>query len=329
MYTSDQQRLKDIMKESLASPSSVDAPADSVKTQDLAFALEYLLGPKDKRITDLSKAIVAKTPILGLTQAVILIERNDKQDMDEQYRAAQDIVEQYRSHSDVDARKQLHARLPYLEYCIFAAETSDVSVQRARKGLWAIMMKHILNPLVVLPDNIDKSISNHVIKKRCGKQPVFMDRTHRGNEILAEVARVSQPLNAKDQLCPMIHALNTVSMASLKQSTIVCLNLLKTTDPGKLGFTTKDDPDFVILSKEADRFAKALNEWDRAGTYDCTDETCPNGETTTRAFVLRGLAEDTAKYAKTCKGMVDKRLQQTRRETGTSLSWSERVRRMF
>ena len=315
----DKQRLKDIMKESLASPSSVDAPAESVKTQDLAFALEYLLGPKDKRIIDLSKAIVAKIPILGLTRAVILIEED----------ATQDIVEQYHFHSDVDARKQLHARLPYLEYCIFAAENSDVSVQRARKGLWAIMMKYILNPLVVLPDNIDKSISNHVIKKRCGERPVFMDRTSRGSEILAEVARVSQPLNAKDQLCPMIHALNTVSMASLKQSTIVCLNLLKTTDPGKLGFTDKDDPDLVTLSEEADRFAMALAKWDRAETYDCTDETCPNGETTTRTFVLRGLAEDTAKYAKTCKGMIDKRLHQTRRDTGTSLSWSERVRRMF
>ena len=127
----------------------------------------------------------------------------------------------------------------------------------------------------------------------------------------------------------MIHDLNTVSMASLKKSAIVCLNLLKNTDPGKLGFTDMNDPELVAMSEEADRFAMALYRWDSAATYDCTDETCPNGETTTRTFVLRGLAEDTAKYAKTCKGLIDKRLHLTRRETGTSLSWSERVRRMF
>jgi len=50
---------------------------------------------------------VAKTPILGLTQAVILIEKLD---------GVVDIVDELHGYSDVDVRKQLHTRLPYLEY---------------------------------------------------------------------------------------------------------------------------------------------------------------------------------------------------------------------
>jgi hypothetical protein len=170
------------------------------------------------------------------------------------------------------------------------------------------------DPQRQLPKNVSREIQDAIIKERCGVEPTFLNGTNKELTDFMSIFTdggmndIGHPLNSKDQLCPIIRDLNTISDKSLARKIYDCVTLLKVYTPEALGLT-ENSVEYKTIKKEVDTFDQWVRNWKDVDSYICKTENC-----VTQATRLKGAADEVRKYADSCTKSIENRHKSNLRE---------------
>jgi sulfur relay (sulfurtransferase) DsrC/TusE family protein len=282
----------------LGKHSTMSKPGRNVKTQDIAFVVDFL-GIAPDQVAKLKHELVQKTPMLTLVYTLV--------DVKADWTYAR-IVTELSDKSDLEARAYLLRELAYLENILVAAMAARVKTDACRLKIWKLFTHVLADPLREMPANISEHFQTSIIKSRCGVEPTFLDRTREPLTHFKDLFvqnptdQLDHPLNSKERLCPVVHNLNRISDPDLADTIEQCLDLIDRYTPAGLDLN-EDDDDYKKIKADVDNFLQIIHEWDKMNVYTCAE----TGTCRSKADKLQITADEVREYAQTCSASLQKR----------------------
>jgi hypothetical protein len=291
-------RLQSIMGTIVQSPSTTSKPDMQFAISDIAFVIDYLkISPIE--VEKIKRELVRKTPIIALVHT-----------MSKMYEGEELIyfIQEWSTLSDDDARKEITKKLEYLETIIIAAKSANVKTDAVRLDIWKLFITALNDPSHTIPINVSLQITSSIIKNRCGVEPTFLQRTTKPftdfNELFVNNEAnegIDHPLNTREELCPVVRNLNTVSDKSLEKTIKKCHELISRYKFEGLGLK-EDDIAYKTIQEDVENFLKITREWHEMKTYECTTGSI----CTSKMEKLKLMADQVRSYAKTCSARITK-----------------------
>lgn len=302
-------RLSEFLKSSLE--YSTPTKFSNLETMyELGYAADYM----NLKVQDIKQQLTNKIPILALYDTYSKF-GPDNMDF---------------GMTDVSFRTFCTSDM-YTDQLILSAMSANIDIRDQISVLWKrFLTQVVLLPNTQLPDKVSQEIFEWVIKQRCQQDVQFLKHTKK--DILQDLfgEYVTQPLNAKQELCSTVADLNIMAKYNANKSVHKCKEKLYTYKPNDLGIALEA---YTDLKEKFSDLSSRLDKWDDVTSYHSTTYCDTSSTCSTDVQRLRTVANAVKRAASACDKEVDqlykKKLAERRKSGDKSLSFSQMLKSYF